>query len=157
MKRLKQERGGTGAGPGRRRIADKHGHVIGRVERAIAGALPALAEEAVGEIRVKAPERCEEHGTVLRCPEPGCDTRSQRTAFDHKAFAYLADRIMGKPTTRSENTLTVRFVQELSVLMIGAFHAVNHLDDADARAQAFAAELDALGADYGPALAAGAG
>jgi|SRR5215207_868811 len=106
MHRLKVERNGRDpGGPGRRSIAETYRRQIGAVERTFADALPALAQTYVDELWTKEPETCPDHRRVLACPVQGCGYHSDRTEFDHKAAAYAFDRLLGRPTSRSENAL----------------------------------------------------
>ena len=102
----------------------------------------------VDELRVKDAETCPAHSRVLRCPEQGCGHASQRTAFDHKAAAYAFDRLLGRPTTRSENALTVRFIQEITDTLVAVFNDVNGIGDPDERRTAFAERLIEVGRAY---------
>ncbi|MGD9889711.1 MAG: hypothetical protein AB7R89_25690 [Dehalococcoidia bacterium] len=153
MARLKRERGQNSGGPGRPRIADKHGRYVNQAEAVFARQMPAEAERYIAELDPKEPEVCEIHGRILACPVERCQTISQRTAYDFKAAAYLFDRIMGKPTARTENTVTVKLVNELTTAFVAAFIEVNHLDDADTRQAAFAERLRELGTGFGGAAA----
>ncbi len=153
MKRLKQERGESGAGPGRKRIRDKHGRLADETLRIFGEAMPEVAQTYLDELNPKEPERCAIHGQVLRCPVDDCTVESERTEYNHKAAAYVFDRVMGKPTTRSENVVTVRLVQELVAEFIGIFRVVNELPDADSRQAAYAQRCLELGAKFGGAAA----
>ena len=149
MVRLKAERGtGTRPGPGREPIAQKYRPQVQAVERTFAEALPAEAQRYVDELAPKEPERCPDHGRILGCPVKGCETISQRVAYNHRAAAYAFDRILGRPTTRSENTLTLRLVQELVTAFTGAFHEANQISDPHARRETFARRLAVIGAEY---------
>lgn len=145
MALLRKERGEKH--PGRPRIADKHGRIVNRVEALIAADLPEEIETYIRELKIHAPERCSEHGLVLSCSE--CGKMSQRTQYNHKDAQYLFDRIMGKPTTRSENTLTVQFVEQVVMAFIVAFGEINGLGDATARGEAFSAKCTELGLLFG--------
>lgn len=147
MARIKRARGESPAGPGRPRIVDKHGRYVNAAERAFAVALPAEAERYLAELLVKEPEQCPGHGLVLRCPE--CGHRSERTKYDHRAASYVFDRIMGKPTTRSENVITVRLVQELTAAFVTAFIESNAINDPLARHAAFTGRCAEIGVQYG--------
>lgn len=72
MYQLRVERGLPIGGPGRTPRAAKYGRQIAAVERTFADALPAVAEAYVDALAAPAPERCPDHGVVLRCPEVGC-------------------------------------------------------------------------------------
>lgn len=148
MTAIKRERGIPLGGPGRRTIAEKYKRQIASVEKTFADALPELAREYVSELHVHAPERCTVHGGVLRCAEPDCSVQSARTAFDHRAAGYALDRLLGKPTTRSEGTLRVEFVEQLTEAFSVVFLEVNALPDADARRVAFAERMSALAQGY---------
>lgn len=145
MRELRQERPWTA---GRKPIAEKYKRFIGAAERVFANALPAEAERYVEELEVKAPEQCPYHNGVLVCREPDCNYESHRTAYDHKAAAYVFDRVMGKPTTRSENTVTVRLVQQWTAQIATIFLEVNELDDPLTRREAFAERCDTLALLY---------
>ena len=148
MRDLRRERGVTN--PGRPRIADKYRRQLEAVEKVFADALPELARQYVTELQVQAPETCPAHHRVLRCPEPECSHQSQRTAFNHKAASYALDRLMGRPTTRSENALTVRFIREMTEQFSSIFLQVNALSDPDERRAVFAARLMQLAEAYDP-------
>ena len=149
MARLKAERGtGTAPGPGRPKIAEKYRKQVDAVEKTFAAELPALAQEYLDELHPKDPERCPTHHRVLACPATDCNVRSQRTAYNHKAAAYALDRIMGRPTTRSENTVTVRLVQELATAFTTAFLETNDLPTALERRARFAARLGEIANAY---------
>lgn len=85
---------------------------------------------------------------MLRCPEVGCGRVSERTAFDHKAAAYIFDRLLGRPLTRSENSIAVRFVNEITAAFAETFLAVNAIADADERREAFSLRLLQIGEAY---------
>jgi hypothetical protein len=127
MTRLKRERGIPLGGPGRKPIAEKYQHQIAAVEQTFADALPALAGEYTDALRVHDPETCAEHRTVLRCPTQGCTTQSRRTQFNHKAAAYVFDRLLGKPGPRPENRIKVSFIEEISTVVFDAFQDANVL------------------------------
>jgi hypothetical protein len=149
MHRLKVERNGRDpGGPGRRSIAETYRQQIGAVERTFADAQPALAQTYVDELWTKEPETCPDHHKPLCCPAEGCTYRSQRTAFDHRAAAYAFDRLLGRPTSRSENALTVRFVNEVATTFIAIFAEVNEIADAGARREEFARRLRVVGDAY---------
>jgi len=145
---LRRERGQPLGGPGRTPRAAQYGKQIAAVERTFAGALPALAAAYVAELQATDPERCPDHKSVLRCKEPGCGRVSERVAFDHKAAAYVFDRLLGRPLTRSENTLAVKFVQELTTMFAGIFAEANDLDTPAERAERFALRLVEAGEGY---------
>jgi hypothetical protein len=140
MRELNAERGVKP--PGRRRIADRQGRLVGAAERVFALALPEQAERYVAELVGKEPERCPNDDRVMECPQ--CGLQSQRTHYDHAAARYVFDRIMGRPTSRSENTLSIALVQQLSSAFAQAFQATNEIEDAAARREAFAAQLAAV-------------
>lgn len=142
MTRLKRE-GGLNMG-GRHKIADKYKRQIAVTEKVFATAAPAIAQEYIDELSPADPERCPLHGGVLACTDRSCFYESQRTTFNHKAAAYALDRIMGKPTTRSENVITVRLVQQLTAEFAVIFMKVNELDDPLTRRTAFADECERL-------------
>jgi len=148
MHRLRVERGQPIGGPGRTPRGVKYARQFAAVERTFAEALPAVAAAYVEELQSAAPERCPEHKGLLRCAEAGCGRVSERVAFDHKAASYVFDRLLGRPLTRSENTLAVRFVQELTGMFAGIFEEVNALDTPAARAERFALRLVDAGAAY---------
>lgn len=135
---------GWRGGPGRKPIAEKYRPAIERAERVFAKALPEEAGRYIDELAAKEPEECPVHHRVLSCDAHGCTYESQRTVYDHKAAAYVFDRIMGKPTIRSENTLTVQFAQQLVTNVIAVFREVNQIDDPADRQSAFAQRLIAL-------------
>ena len=145
---LRRERGQPLGGPGRTPRAAQYARQRAAVEQTFAGALPALAAAYVAELQATDPERCAEHKAILRCPEPGCGRVSERVAFDHKAASYIFDRVMGKPLTRSENTLSVRLVQELTTMFAGIFAEANDLDTPAERAERFALRLVEAGEGY---------
>lgn len=136
MSALRRERGVTN--PGRPRIAEKYKPQIVAAERIFAGALASEAERYIEELAPQEPERCGVHGKILECPVRECVVISQRTEYDHKAAAYIFDRIMGKPTARTETTVSVKLVEELVSAFIAVFREVNELDSPTARQQAFA-------------------
>jgi hypothetical protein len=127
MTRLKRERGIPLGGPGRKPIAERYQNQIAAVEQAFADALPTLAGEYTDALRVHDPETCPEHRTVLRCPAVACTTHSRRTQFNHKAAAYVFDRLLGKPGPRPENTVKVSFIEEISTVVFEAFQDANGL------------------------------
>jgi hypothetical protein len=149
MVRLKRERGlPQSENAGRKPIAEKYRAQVEAVERTFAGALPALTETYIAELWTKEPETCPTHHKLLRCPAKGCATVSRRTEFDHKAAAYAFDRILGRPTSRSENSLTVRFLSEITASIVAIFADVNELEDARARREEFARRLRLVGDAY---------
>ena len=149
MARLKAERGtGTRPGPGRRPIAQKYRPQVQAVERTFAEALPAEAQRYVDELAPKEPERCPDHGRILGCPVKGCQVVSQRVAYNHRAAAYAFDRILGRPTTRAENVLTLRLLEELTAAFTHAFVETNTIADPLARRDAFAGKLRVIGAEF---------
>src|SRR5579871_1057662 len=118
--RMAQRRREAGTkNPGRKPIAEKFKRQIDGTLKVFGDNLPGLAEQYVDEVRVRDPKRCPEHDKVLRCPE--CDHLSQRKTFDHHAAQYVFDRIMGRPTTRSENTVTLSFVQQYTTAIVAVF------------------------------------
>jgi hypothetical protein len=149
MHQLRLERGDAIGGPGRKPIAEKYKKQIRQVEQAIAGALPELTETYIAELQVKEPERCPSHHRVLGCPVGGCDYQSQRRSFDHRGAAYLMDRMMGRPTTRSENSLTVKFVQSMTTIFVSAFAEANRLPDEHERQERFAELIAEISAAHG--------
>jgi len=148
MHKLRVERGQPIGGPGRTPRAEKYARQFAAVERTFGEALPAVAAHYVATLQATDPEHCPEHKGLLRCAEPGCGRVSERVAFDHKAAAYVFDRLLGRPLTRSENTLAVRFVQELTAMFAGIFAEANDLDTPAARAERFALRLVEAGAAY---------
>jgi hypothetical protein len=151
MKALRQARGEKSIG--RPRIAAKYAGQVGATERTFARALPDEAQRYVDELAPKEPEVCPTHGQIICCPEEGCRYESQRTHYDHRAASYIFDRIMGKPTTRSENVITVQLVTQLTHAFLLAFGDVNAIADPGARSTAFAEKLAQLGAQYGGSTA----
>ena len=134
MARLKAERGtGTAPGPGRPTIASKYTKQIAAANTCSAAAMADEAQRYIAELAPKEPETCPSHHRVLACPVQGCEVESERTAYDHAAARYLFDRIMGRPTSRSENALSVKFVTELTARFAEAFLAVNDLPAAEQR------------------------
>ena len=150
MVRLKQERGLSIAGPGRPARGKKYAKAITAVEQTFASALPQVAQTYLDELQAKQPEQCPDHRRVLRCPEKGCEYRSQRTSFDHRAAGYVFDRLMGRPVSRSENSIQVSFVRQVTESFAEAFLSINHLADPEERRAAFADRLAALAAAYDP-------
>ena len=148
MTQLKRDRGIALGGPGRTPRDEKYARQFAAVEQTFAAALPAVAKTYVAELSRPAPERCPEHGVVLRCSERGCEQESERAAFDHKAAQYVLDRLLGKPLTRSENAVSVRFVTEITHVFAETFLAVNELADPDERRAAFSLRLLQLGEAY---------
>ena len=98
-RQFKLERGQGPGGPGPPPLARKYAKHVAAAEKVFATAMPVEAARYVEELATKEPEECPAHGRVLRCPAPGCGTVSQRTSYDHRAAAYLFDRIMGRPTS----------------------------------------------------------
>lgn len=136
---------------GRKPIAEKYRPQIAAVERAFAENAPSLANAYVDEVKARDPEECPDHHAVLTCPE--CGHPSQRKFFDHRSAQYVFDRIMGKPTTRSENAITVTVVQQLVLAVAAAFGEVNGITDPAARQVAFAERCAQLGVLYAGAAA----
>ena len=146
MAALRRERGVKN--PGRPAIRQKYDRQVASLERRFADALPELADEYIAEWRTRTPEMCAEHRRILRCPVRDCDRQSERTTFDHKAAQYMIDRVMGRPTSRSEGTLQVAFVQQVTSVFIEAFRDVNSIVDERERQEAFARRLLLLGEAY---------
>ena len=146
MAALRRERGVKN--PGRPAIRQKYDRQVASLERRFADALPELADEYLAELRTRAPEMCVEHRLILRCPVRDCDRQSERAALDFRAVQYVVDRIMGRPTSRSEGTLQVSFVQQMTAAFVDAFTATNDLTDPHARREAFAKQLLLLGEQY---------
>lgn len=136
---------------GRPKIADKYRRQIGVTEKAFADAMPQNAELYVETLADIEPEVCPEHKLILECVE--CGAQSQRQMYDHKAAAYLFDRIMGKPTARTESTLSASFVDQLTRAFIDAFLEVNDLSDPLARRAAFSQRLAGLRTQSGESAA----
>lgn len=148
MNRLRRERGIPLGGPGRKSRDEKYRPLIRKAEATFAEALPDEAQRYVEELAPKEPERCPDHGRILGCPVQGCRTLSRRTEYSHKAAAYLFDRIMGRPLTRSENTLTVAFVRQVTEVFAQTFVEVNDITDPAERQAAFARRLSAIAVQY---------
>lgn len=146
MKRWRAERGLARTG-GQPKLVERHSGETRAVESTFARAMKAEAEKYVRELDVKEPERCPEHNNVLQCPD--CDFHSQRTYYNHKAAQYVFDRIMGKPTTRSEVAITIRLVEQITAAFVLVFGEINGIPDADDRRTAFAARCRELGAHFG--------
>src|SRR5690349_6058747 len=103
---------------GRRPIAEKYRSQIHAAELAFAKSMPREAKRFVDELAPKEPEECPIHHATLTCPVDGCFQESQRTAYNHHAAQYVFDRIMGRPTSRSENTVTVKLVEQLTAAVV---------------------------------------
>lgn len=149
MTRIKRERGLHVGGPGRSRIADKWKPQIKLTEQTFAGVMPAEAQIYVSELQSKEPEECPTHHRLLGCSHPQCNYTSQRTKYNHDAARYVFDRIMGKPTARLEQTVTVKLVEQLTTTFVAIFGEVNAIDDPLARRQAFARRCLEAGAAFG--------
>lgn len=138
---------GLGSNGGRRRIADKYRPQIEAAEQKFADAMPEAVDEYTTELKAKDPEQCPTHKRTLACPL--CSYSSQRTTYNHTAAMYVFDRIMGRPTSRSENTITIKLYQQLSVLFVEAFQAVNEIADPNERKLAYAERLEVIEQQYG--------
>jgi hypothetical protein len=106
------------------------------------------AERYIDELAPKEPERCPHHHRVLACPARDCEVESQRTAYDHAAARYLFDRVMGRPTSRSENSIAVTFVRQVTEAFAQTFLEVNAISDPEERRAAFADRLAQLATRY---------
>lgn len=136
---------------GRPKIAEKFKRQIANTEKVFAEAMAESAELYVKTLVDVDPEHCPEHGVILECPQ--CGYESQRQLFDHKNAAYVFDRIMGKPTARTESTLSTSFVDQLTRAFIDAFVEVNDLSDPLARRAAFSQRLAGLRVQTGESAA----
>lgn len=133
---------------GRRPIAEKYADQLGQAEELLAASLVQTVKDYIAELRPKEPETCPYHKRVLQCPVEICDHESQRTSYNHAAAAYHMDRMFGRPTSRSENTITIKLASALLERFAEAFEAVNDLPDRAARKRAMAEHFDVLTAEY---------
>jgi hypothetical protein len=138
---IRRARGITG---GRRPIAEKFRTQIAATEQAFARDMPGEAKRYIAELAPQEPEACSVHHRRLACPVKACPVESERIPYNHRAAQYVFDRIMGKPTNRTEQSVTVTFVEHLTSVLLVAFGEVNAIADPDARRAAFAAKCRAL-------------
>jgi hypothetical protein len=133
--------------PGPLPVAQRHKKVIQAVEDRIAEGLTDVFDAYIKELFAKDPETCKTHRqTVLRCPD--CGAPSERTTFHHGAATYLMDRLAGRPTSRSENTITVKLASAMLESFAEAFDAINDLPDPAERKTAMADRFEVLTAEY---------
>lgn len=147
MAALRAERGGWKAG--RRKLIERHSGDAAAVEAVFSKAMKRLAQDYIDNLAVIEPEECPRHQAILVCPDESCHYESHRTVFKHAMAQYVFDRIMGRPTSRSEVAITVRLVEQITTAVTMAFGEVNGIPDADDRRAAFAARCRELGAHFG--------
>ncbi len=142
MKALRAERPWRS---GERPVAQRHRKVIKAVEDRIAEGLTDVFDAYIKELFAQDPETCPTHKTVLKCV---CGHESQRTTFHHGAAQYLLDRLAGRPTSRSENTITIKLASAMIESFAEAFDAVNDIADPAERKAAMADRFEILTAEY---------
>ncbi len=93
--------GGARPGAGRKRKAVKHVTAINQAEAQIKDRLPDIVDALMASAVGLWVEQKDSLGNVLENPDG--TTKVYRTNPDVKAGMYLVDRILGKPTERTED------------------------------------------------------
>lgn len=138
---------GAPTNAGRKPIAEKYRTQIAATEKAFARSMPREAQRFIDELAPREPEQCPTHHKTLCCPD--CDYASHRRNYNHTAAQYVFDRVMGRPTSRSENSITIKLVEQLTISVVEIFSEVNAIDDPSLRQSTFAERLIELSAAYG--------